>query len=241
MRAPLTSLRNWRAWSLGALLVLTPVAVAGCKTDVDITVRARPEGSGTIRVTAVVDNQAAQWLGSPEKALATTDLAKRGWAIRSVQPTDDGGVTFGAEHGFSSIEEGNRIIDDLTGADGAFSKLRLSRSRSLLSTSVKLTGSVDLTNRLEAFGDDELATLVGGGSRIGVGEKDLPLGAKVDDVLTMKLTSELAGVSKVIALPLGSSTVVSAAGKKWTWEAAAGLGGALAGLLALVAIRRAKD
>ena len=244
---PLTSLRKLRAGSRAARLVLatlatvSTVSLAGCKSDVDITVRARPEGSGTIRVTAVLDQEAAQWLGSPEKALATADLAKRGWAIRSVQPIEDGGVTFGAEQGFSTIDEGNRIIDDLTGPDGPFSKLRLSRSRSLLSTSIKLNGTVDLTKRLEAFGDDELATLLGGGSRIGVGEDELPLDAPVDELLTVKLTSELAGVSKVVSLPLGSTVVVSAAGQKWTWEAAAGFGGALAGLVALVAIRRARD
>lgn len=241
MLAPLTLLRRARAGSIAALLAFSSIFVSGCTSDIDVTVRARPEGSGTIRVTAVLDQEAAQWLGSPEKALAANDLAKRGWAIRSVQPADGGGVTFGAEHGFSSIDEGNRLIEDLTGPDGSFSKLRLSRSRSLLSTTVKLNGVVDLSKRLESFGDDELAAFVGAGSRIGVGEKELPLGGPVEKLLTMKLTSELAGGSKVVALPLGSSVVISAAGKAWTWEAAAGLGGALAGLLGLLAIRRVRD
>lgn len=231
------SLAPWFA----SWLAFSVLFLGACKTDVDVTVRARPEGSGTIVVTAVLDQEAAQWLGAPEKALATTDLAKRGWTIRSVQQRDDGGVTFGAERGFSSIEEGNRLIDDLTGSDGPFSKLRLSRSRSLLSTTVKLNGTIDLTKRLESFGDDELAALVGSGSRIGVGEQDLPLSGPVDKLLTMKLTSELAGESNVVALPLGSSVAVSATGKTWSWEAAAGLGGALAGVLALLAIRRIKD
>jgi hypothetical protein len=218
--------------------------LSSCKSDVDVLIRARPEGSGTIRVTAVLDQEAAQWLGPPEKALAVDDLAKRGWAIRSVITGDDGNVTFGAEHGFATITEGNALIADLTGPDGAFSKLKLSRKRSLLSTSVKLDGSVDLTKRLEAFGDDELASIVGPigkGSRIGVGENDLPLNGSVDKLLTLHLTSNLAGVSKAVPLPLGTATAIAASGKIWTWEVVAGLGGALAGLVGLIVIRRAKD
>ncbi len=143
------------------MAIAAVLLLGSCKSDVEVLVRARPEGSGTIRVTAVLDQEAAQWLGPPEKALAADDLAKRGWAIRSVERQEDGGVTFGAEHGFATVAEGNALIGDLTGPDGAFSKLKLTRQRSLLSTSVNLDGSVDLTKRLESFGDDELATIVG--------------------------------------------------------------------------------
>jgi hypothetical protein len=226
------------------MAVAAALLLASCKTDVDVLVRARPDGSGKIRLSAVLDQEAAQWLGPPEKALAGDDLAKRGWAIRSVQTGEDGTVTFGAEHGFATIAEGNALIAELTGPDGAFSKLKLTRKRSLLSTSVKLDGSVDLTKRLEAFGDDELATIVGPigkGSRIGVGEKDLPLGDSVDKLLTIKLTSDLGEGTKVVPLPLGVSTAIAASGKVWTWEVAAGLGGALAGVFGLIVIRRAKD
>jgi hypothetical protein len=236
---------RFRRTSSGLILPILALAfgmlLGACKSDVDVMVRARPEGSGTIRVTAVLDQEAAQWLGSPEKALAGDDLAKRGWAIRSLTPAPDGGMTFGVEHGFATIAEGNELLDDLTGPDGPFSKLQLTRKRSILSTSVNLTGDVDLTKRLEAFGDDELATLVGQGSRIGVGENDLPLNDSVDKLLTIKLTSDMAGVSKSVPLPLGVATKIAATGKIWTWEVAAGLLGAIAGLLGLIAIRRAKD
>jgi hypothetical protein len=223
------------------LAVAAALLLGSCKSDVDVLVRARPEGSGTIRVTAVLDQEAAQWLGPPEKALAGNDLAKRGWAIRSLTPTDDGGITFGVEHGFATVAEGNELLDDLTGPDGPFAKLQLTRKRSVLSTSVNLVGDVDLTKRLEAFGDDELATLVGQGSRIGVGEADLPLGDSVDKLLTIKLTSDMAGVTKSVPLPLGVATKIVATGKVWTWEVAAGLLGAVAGLIGLIAIRRTKD
>jgi hypothetical protein len=226
------------------MAVAAALALGSCKSDVDVMVRARPEGSGTIRVTAVLDQEAAQWLGPPEKALAGDDLAKRGWTIRSLTSTEPGKFTFGAEHGFATIAEGNALITELTGPDGPFAKLKLARKRSLLSTSVNLDGTVDLTKRLEAFGDDELATLVGpigNGSRIGVGEKDLPLNGPVEKLLTITLTSDLGGASKAVPLPLGAATAIAASGKVWTWEVAAGLGGALAGLFGLIVIRRAKD
>ena len=239
---PVTSHQPGRKYAVRlALAVASLGLLAGCKADVEIGVRARPEGSGVVRVRAVLDGEAAAWLGPPEKALATDDLEARGWSITSPTTTDGGGVTFGAEHGFRTVAEANQLLTELTGPDGPFSKLRLSRSRSLTKTTITLSGPVDLSKRLEAFGDDALRDVVGAGSRIGMGEEELAeLGASADK-LTISLQSIMGGSESVVALPLGATTAIDASGKVWAWEAAAGLGGALAGLLGLLVIWRAKQ
>jgi hypothetical protein len=222
-----------------AMAFVVPVVLGGCKSNVDVTVRARPEGSGLIRVKAVLDREAAGWLGPPEKALATTDLEAAGWTIRSVSTVEGGGVTFGAERSFASISEGNNAISQL---GEAFSGLRLDRQRSLVSTAVRMSGKVDLSARLESFGDVQLQQVVGSASKIGVPEAELVgSGPTLEDAVVVTLHSELGNKVQDFPLTWGKITTVAAAGRSWSWDAALGVGGALIGLIALVIVRRAKE
>jgi len=65
-------------------------------------------------------------------------------------------------HDFATPEEGTALLAQLSGPDGPYRDMLITRSDGIFSTSVKVTGQVDTTAGLQMFGDQQLATTLGG-------------------------------------------------------------------------------
>ena len=221
-------------------MVVALVALAGCRGDATVLVRARASGSGTVRVDVALDAEAAQALGKPASALATADLEKRGWAVEALKVATNGTGTFALERSFRNTAEANLILDELTGPTGPIHGIRLRRERSLLSTSLVLDGAVDMTKGAEPFGDAALAKLTGSQSVLGFDGSSVEKsqGKRVDQLVFLRLRGELPSGSGEWMLTSGKVTPVRLTSKTWAWGLAAGLGAILVGAVGLIVLRR---
>lgn len=95
------------------------------------------------------------------RALRADDLVKAGWEVDAA--SKEGDLTWIRVHqSFETPEGGTALLAQLSGPDGPYRDLLIKRSDGLLSTSVKVTGQIDTTAGLQMFGDQQLATTLGG-------------------------------------------------------------------------------
>lgn len=198
-----------------------------------VEVVANDKGAGHIRVELLLDEQAAQGVRNRQNALRTKDLSRAGWAVRDFEPADGGGLRASAEHSFATPGEANALFDQLTGPTGPFGSLVLARTRGLLNTKVTLTGNVDLTKGLSAFGDEELRSLTGATSLVGVDDVvvERQAGKPIAEAFRLELRTKIDGETATKALPLGTSTPIIVSRTRGAIEA---LAFGLAGLSALI-------
>jgi hypothetical protein len=63
---------------------------------------------------------------------------------------------------FDTPDEGTALLAQLSGPDGPYRDMLITRSDGFFSTSVNVTGQIDTTADLAMFGDQQLATALGG-------------------------------------------------------------------------------
>ena len=154
------------------------VVLGACKVDVSVGVDTKADGSGEVRVTAVLDEDAAERVGDLEKNLRTDDLEKAGWIVDDIERRDDGSVSQTIRHPFDDTAEAEQVLAELGGDDpetNAAAPLRafeLDQERGFFRTTTTFSGVVDLARGIEAFSDASLTEAFGG----------QPLGAPVDQL-----------------------------------------------------------
>lgn len=106
----------------------------------------------------------------------------------------DGRTWIRASKPFDTPADATAVVEQISGKNGPFTDFHLTRSRSFLTTKTSFTGTVDLSSGVEAFGDDQLRTRLGGSS-IGVDPKKLEkqLGQVLDRVFTFRVQTRLPG------------------------------------------------
>ena len=144
-----------------ALFVLVVLVAAGCRVQIETQIDVGLDGKGTITQGIGFDDAALKRVGDPSRALRADDLVQAGWEVDAA--TREGDLTWiRVHHSFATPEEGTALLAQLSGPDGPFRDLLITRSDGFFSTSVKVTGEVDTTAGLAMFGDPQLATTLGG-------------------------------------------------------------------------------
>jgi hypothetical protein len=146
----------------GVLLVLLVVISAACEVRTEIDVRVDEDGGGLVTVAVTLDQEAAAKIADLDAQLRVEDLEATGWKVTRPAPTPEGGVRLSAEKRFTRPEQLGGIMSELTGADGPFRDFTLERTHSFGKTTYELEGVADLSEGVEAFGDDELRVALGG-------------------------------------------------------------------------------
>lgn len=147
-----------RAFACFAFLVLVAV---GCRVQIETKVDVELNGKGTITQGIGFDDAALKRVGDPVRALRADDLKQAGWEVEPV--SKEGELTWiRVRHSFASPEEGTALLAQLSGPDGPYRNMLIQRTDGFLSTSVKVTGEVDTTAGLDMFGDQQLASALGG-------------------------------------------------------------------------------
>jgi hypothetical protein len=163
-------------------------------------------GRGTVSVTLDLDRSAAEAVGH----LQLSDLEQAGWRISGPGPTPGGGLTVTASKPFQSPAEAEQIIAEISGSNGPFHDLHVSRRQSLLGSRTTITarGTVDLTCDVQCFTDPALQQQLGAA---GGGGLSLPADARV----VFHLTFHLPGKSASWQGGLGGRGTLAATGRTW--------------------------
>lgn len=177
--------------ALVALVVLV-VALTACRTDADVGIAVRPDGSGTVTVTVDLDAGAAAQLGDPA-GLALEDLRSAGWRLTG--PTARrGGLRIVAVRRFTSPDQLAAVLDEVGGARGVFRRTSLRLTDGFASSSVRFRTSLHLSGDLSELSDARLTELLGG----------LPLGRTPEELAAAGADSRGAGRLTVrVSLPGG--------------------------------------
>jgi hypothetical protein len=170
-----------------ALLILC----SACQVDIAVGVDARPDGSGTVQVTATLDKDAAAQAGP----LALDDLRKAGWKVTGPAATASGGQTVQVTKDFRDASGLNAVVSEVSGATGPFRDFRLSRQRSFFTTRTRFTGVVDFGPGVGGFSDDDLKKRLGGAGDIGLDPAAVErvTRARLDQLFRFVVTARLPG------------------------------------------------
>ncbi|HEV3400609.1 MAG TPA: hypothetical protein VG078_02215 [Acidimicrobiales bacterium] len=112
-----------------------------------------------------------------------------------------------ASRSFSGADEANAVLSQLSGPDGPFRDVRLTHSRSLLRTTTRLTGVVDLAAGAAAFADPDLSGRVGDTLPLDLNRLRDELGADADQELQVALEADLPGSVRANAPQEGGRAV----------------------------------
>lgn len=230
---------------IAALFVLC-VLLVSCRVDATVDVEVAEDGSGVVRVAVALDADAATRVPDVRAALPTDDLSAAGWTVSPTDTAADGTVTVRAEKPLAAPEHLPVVLSEVS---SAFRRFELERGRSFGKVTWKLTGEVDLTGGAEAFGDDQLAALLGG-RPIGrdVASLEQEIGTSLADATSLGLRVALPGgtteqwtfrLDQPAAAPVAAeSTVTRSSVLLWSLVAIAAAG--LFVLLLLVWVLRAR-
>lgn len=186
VRAPRRFLR------LSAFLALIVVLAAGCRVQLATTVEVDYAGRGTVTQAIGFDDAALARVGDLDQALSADDLRSAGWEVDPA--SREGETTWVRVHqGFDTPAEGTALLAQLSGPDGPFRDLLISKSDGLLSRNVKVTGKIDTTAGLAMFGDAQLAAALGGDASGGLLAK-----IEADEG---RPAAEMVGLSLEVVLP----------------------------------------
>ena len=145
---------------VGLLLAVLLVGSA-CQASTRVTVTVRPAGDGDVTVTLRLDKEAAGRYPNIASLIKVGDLQRAGWVISPPAAGADGSVTVTAVRRFRSPAEAAAVFGQLTGPAGPLHTLHLVYRRSVVSTSTKLFGTLDLRGGVDAFADPGLAAQLG--------------------------------------------------------------------------------
>lgn len=151
------------------------------------------EGKGTVRAAVGLDDDAVSRFGDLAGELRVDDLRQAGWEVEGPRKEDDGLTWVRASRSFSGADEANTFLAQLSGPEGPFRDLRLARSRSLLRSTTRLTGTVDLSAGLAAFADPDLAARVGDTLPLDLDRLRAELGPDADQELQVAFEADLPG------------------------------------------------
>ena len=230
-----------RRSSVTALALLALLACAACRVDVAVVVEVREDGGGTVEAAVALDREAVAEVGDAA-TLRADDLRAAGWVVAATPTAGaDGSATLSAAKAFATPEEADRVLDELSGPDGPFGSLALTRTRTVFETRTAFEGEVDLTAGVGAFGDAELRRLLGSEAPEDPAELGRVLGAELERIVAVSLEARLPEAPPTVVRPaFGARQAVRATSvvRNATGVVAAGVSAATAfALVALVAVR----
>ena len=244
--------RRLAARALTAALAV--IVLGACRADLSVEVEAAAGGGGHVRATLTLDKEAAAQVPDLARQLRVDDLERAGWEIDGPEPAEGGAVNLRVAKPFSSPAGAARAIEELSGAGGPFSTLRLTRERGLWKTRTALRGTVDLTAGLGAFGDAALAEKLGSpnlGLDPAAVERDL--GKPLAEAVHVEVVARLPGTVRsnaattragaaVWPVVLGRTARLSASSEAWNVASLAFGGLAVGSALALLVmlVRRSR-
>ncbi len=173
------------------------VLLSACNVDTTVSVRMREDGSGVVRLAALLDPEAVAATevggGKLESRIRLDDLAGAGWTVSPWERRSDGSARLELSKPFQRASQVDDVLAELSGPKGPLRDMRFSRDRAMFSTEFRARGLVDL----EAVGtgiqdDPELAAALAA-QRIDVNALDQSLLDQIHKALRVRTTVKLPG------------------------------------------------
>jgi hypothetical protein len=196
----------WRRRLLGLVGLL--LVATGCRVDATTTVVVADDGSGSVTVEVVLDQEAADRIPDLADQVRVRDLRRTGWAITGPTEADGGGVTITATKPFGDPDQLAEVLAQIGGNRGPVLEPSLTRERGFGTTTYDFAGTLDLSRGVATFSDRPLTRLLDG---FPIGQDQAALEAELGAPL-----SELTSFTFEVVLPDGDRTQTT------TYEAALG-------------------
>ncbi len=172
------------------LVLVAALALAACKVDTSVDVVVQPDGSGTITLTAVADAELVAKAPGLAEDLRFDDVEAAGWAVDGPTATDDGGLQVVVSHPFATVQEATALLQSLNGPDGPLHDVVLGRTVTDDDITTTLSGSIRVSNGLDAFADPDVLAAIGGSP---YADDLAAANLRPADVLTFTFTADLPG------------------------------------------------
>ena len=143
-------------------VLLAALALAACKVDARVDVAVQPDGTGTISLTAVADAELVQKTPGLAEDLRFDDVTAAGWTVDGPTATADGGLQVVVAHPFTTVEEATALLQSLNGPDGPLHGVAIGRTVTPKEITTTLSGTLGVSNGLDAFADPDLLAAIGG-------------------------------------------------------------------------------
>ncbi len=187
----------------GVALVLL---LTGCHVKVQVDTKVNPDGSGTVTVAVGLDHDALAQVGDLQSQLRVDDLKAAGWTVTGPTAPTDGYMWVRASKRFSDPSQVGAIMDQVNGPDGMFRAWKVTKTSSLLGTSWKATGTVDMSKGAATLSDPQLDRALGGTGYSGViHDIEKREGRPIDQMVDVQVSVEIPGASKVYAPTIGDA------------------------------------
>ena len=172
------------------LVLVAALALAACKVNTSVDVVVQPDGSGTITLTAVADAELVAKAPGLAEDLRFDDVEAAGWAVDGPTATDDGGLQVVVSHPFATVQEATALLQSLNGPDGPLHDVVLGRTVTDDDITTTLSGSIRVSNGLDAFADPDVLAAIGGSP---YADDLAAANLRPADVLTFTFTADLPG------------------------------------------------
>ena len=186
------------------MAVALVAVLAGCRVQVATTLTVEEDGSGTLTQAVGFDDAALARVGDLSQQLRVDDLRQAGWTVDD--PVREGDTTWvRAHHGFDDADEANLLLAQLSGPDGPYRDMVVTRTSNLLSTTTEVAGTVDLSAGVAMFGDPQLVEVLGPDATAGLVPRiEAEEGRPAEEMVEVTFTAELPGATEAVGGPLGS-------------------------------------
>ena len=182
-----------------ALALVALVSLAGCQTTAEVAVEVDETGAGVVAVRVELDDAAAARVGDLSGLVAAEDLEAAGWRVSIAERR------VLAEKDVESVAEVDHALDAL---GPSFGGLAFQRRQTFARTVVGVAGSVDLSQGMATFGDEDLRQITGSVTGVDLPPQALDLALTID--LPGEETSNAAGPGTRWELPFGIVTPIEA-------------------------------
>jgi len=146
---------RWAALAAVGLFLLS-----GCQAGIRVGLDMNDNGGGRVVAVVTLDPDAQKLVGDLKGKLKVDDLTAAGWNV--VGPEKVGSdVRVTATKAFKTAAGAARAVRELDGNNGLFKDFTVSQKKSLLRTSTKFRGTVDLRRGIESFSDAALEKTLG--------------------------------------------------------------------------------
>ena len=143
------------------LLVACVIALSACRLDVTVDVAIEPDGTGTVTVIAVADDELVSQVPDLVDDLRLDDAIANGWVVDGPTETDDGGLQLVLTHDVSSAEELANVLNSIGPPLTRMAAARTTDPETEQTTNA-INGVMQLEDGFASFADADLIDAVGG-------------------------------------------------------------------------------
>lgn len=142
-----------------AALVAMALVVASCQATAAVDLQIQPNGQGTLSVVVTADQDMIAAAPGLAESLSLSDAQAAGWQVSPVAPDAQSRLQVRLWHDFDTPEEANLLLSQLSGAEGPFRGLKITRDRDGGRSTWTLNGELVLDNGLSSLADAGLIQL----------------------------------------------------------------------------------